>query len=182
MDLHKFGIKFYLKDYTNYSSKDYIPLFHEWIQNKKIPDHLLIDVADYSHVMDGPGIMLIAHEGYFSLDQENKKPSMLYMRKMNGKGSFEERFEFVYSMVLHMGKLLRHKKLEFKQNLFRFIANDRRLAANTNENQNLYKKEINGILKNKFPNASWDFSEITDGNERLAFTITFNSDVIILNE
>ena len=58
------------KGIVAYSSRDYIPLFHGWIQEKIIPDHLLIDVADYSHIPDGPGIMLIAHEGHFSLDQE----------------------------------------------------------------------------------------------------------------
>ena len=36
----------------------------------------LIDVADYSHVPDGPGVMLVAHEGFFSLDQENHQPGL----------------------------------------------------------------------------------------------------------
>ena len=86
MDLQKFGIKFFLKNNKSFASKDCIPVFHQWIQNKSISDHLLIDVADYSHVLDGPGVMLMAHEGYFSLDQENLVPGLLYMRKIDLKG------------------------------------------------------------------------------------------------
>ena len=182
MDLQKFGIKIYLKESRTYSSRDYISIFHGWIQEKAIPDHLLIDVADYSHVADGPGIMLIAHEGCFSLDQENKKSGMMYMRKTNGIGSFEERFEQVFSMAVHGVNLLKGGQIDFYQNSFRFIANDRRLAKNTNENQELYKNEINGILKKKFPNESWDFIDMSDANERLGFTVNFKSDVNILNE
>jgi hypothetical protein len=39
-----------------------IPIYHHWIQNHSIPDHLLIDVADYEHVPEGPGTVLVAHE------------------------------------------------------------------------------------------------------------------------
>ena len=86
MKLQKFGIKLYLKTNGSFASRDFIPVFHKWIQDKSLPGHLLIDVADYSHIPDGPGIMLIAHEGYVSLDQENQKPGLLYMRKKDISG------------------------------------------------------------------------------------------------
>ena len=56
MNLQKFGIKLYLKANGNFNSKDFIPVFHNWIQDKVVDDHLLIDVADYSHIPDGPGV------------------------------------------------------------------------------------------------------------------------------
>ena len=77
MDLQKFGIKLYLTTNGSFDSKDFIPVFHNWIQDKVVDDHLLIDVADYSHISDGPGVMLIAHEGHFSLDQENYQSGIL---------------------------------------------------------------------------------------------------------
>ena len=39
-----------------------VPVFHQWIREKKIPDELLIDVADYAHVPQGPGVVLIDQE------------------------------------------------------------------------------------------------------------------------
>jgi len=38
-----------------------IPIFHQWIQDQ-IFDELLLDVANYSHVPEGPGVVLIGHE------------------------------------------------------------------------------------------------------------------------
>jgi hypothetical protein len=37
------------------------PLFHEWIRTDRLPDETFIDVADYSHLKDGPGVVLVAH-------------------------------------------------------------------------------------------------------------------------
>ncbi|SVD56545.1 uncharacterized protein METZ01_LOCUS409399, partial [marine metagenome] len=106
MNLYKFGIKLFFKDDADYFSQKFIPVFHKWIQNKTIPNHLLIDVADYSHIADGPGVMLIAHEGHISLDQEHKKPGMMYMRKTAISGSFQERFDKVFFMAVQGTKLL----------------------------------------------------------------------------
>ena len=181
MDLQKFGIKFYLKNEKSFSSKNYIPLFHGWIQDKSIFDHLLIDVADYSHVIDGPGVMLIAHEGHFSLDQEGLLPGMMYMRKMNLEGDFSERFSKVFSIAVEGVKLLIAEQLEFCQTSFRFIANDRRLASNTMENQNMYKEKVGKILHEKYSNDTWDFDDVSEVNERLAFTVNFTSNINLLS-
>ena len=70
MDLQKFGIKLFLQPNGNYPYRDFIPELHRWIQNDSISEHMLIDVVDYSHIPDGPGIILVAHEGHFSIDQE----------------------------------------------------------------------------------------------------------------
>ena len=181
MNLQKFGIKFYLKNEKSFSSKNYIPLFHGWIQDKSIFDHLLIDVADYSHVIDGPGVMLIAHEGHFSLDQEGMLPGMMYMRKMNLEGDFSERFSKVFSIAVEGVKLLIAEQLEFCQTSFRFIANDRRLASNTMENQNMYKEKVGKILHEKYSNDTWDFDDVSEINERLAFTVNFTSNIKLLS-
>jgi hypothetical protein len=181
MNLQKFGIKFYLKNEKSFSSKNYIPLFHGWIQEKSIFDHLLIDVADYSHVIDGPGVMLIAHEGYFSLDQEGMLPGMMYMRKMNLEGDFSERFSKVFSIAVEGVKLLIAEQLEFCQTSFRFIANDRRLASNTMENQNMYKEKVGKILHEKYSNDTWAFDDVSEINERLAFTVNFTSNINLLS-
>ena len=180
MDLHKFGIKLFLMNADSYSSKKFISTFHKWIQNKSIPNHLLIDVADYSHIVDGPGIMLIAHEGQFSLDQENKQPGMMYMRKAAFDGTFIECFNFVFASVQHASNLLvtsSDDTLEFSKKSIRFIANDRRLVENNIKNKELYKDKISKIIKDKFPNNSWEYSAISNEDERLAFTVDFSSDI-----
>ena len=184
MDLQKFGIKLFLNVSNDFNSRDFIPVFHNWIQDKIVDDHLLIDVADYSHVPDGPGIMLVAHEGCFSLDQENHQPGLMYMRKTTIDGSFKERFIRVLSDTVQAAKRLRanniNKEINFINNSFRFIANDRLYAQNTIENQNLYKEEMQKVLNEKYPESQVEYEDISGEKERLAFTIRLNDGINIL--
>ena len=166
------------------SQKDFIPVFHGWIQNKVVADHLLIDVADYSHMKDGPGVMLIAHEGNFSLDQENFQPGILYMRKVITIGSFSDRFNKVLLATIKAANLLleNHKDINFIKNSFRFIANDRLYADNTVDNQELYKQEIQKALNNIYTDNNLEFKELSTENERLAFTVRLDNEINIFEE
>ena len=85
MDLHKFGIKFFMTDPHAVPAQDFIPIFQHWIQGQVIPDHLLVDVHNYSHMHNGPGILLVAHEGNFSIDMADGRTGLLYIRKYPGK-------------------------------------------------------------------------------------------------
>ena len=184
MDLQKFGIKLFFNTNGSFNSKDFIPVFHNWIQDKVVSDHILIDVADYSHIPDGPGVMLIAHEGHFSLDQENRQPGMMYMRRSELEGDFKERFIHVLSTTIQAANRLRDNKIikevDFIHNSFRFITNDRRIAENTFENQNLYKDEVQKALAELYPTYAVEYEDISSENERLAFTVNFNQDINIL--
>ena len=186
MQLQKFGVKLFLNTNGNYDSKDFIPVFHSWIQEQVVSDHLLIDVADYSHIPDGPGVMLIAHEGHFSLDQENHQPGIMYMRKTDIMGDFTERFKNVLEIVIQAANNLSdnniNKEVDFISNSFRFITNDRRIAENTLENQNLYQDEVQKILAEVYPNNTVQYEDLSSENERLAFTINFSDDVNILDK
>ena len=186
MELQKFAVKLFLNMNGSYSSKDFIPVFHTWIQDKVVSDHILVDVADYSHIPDGPGVMLIAHEGHFSLDQENHQPGIMYMRKTALDGTFNDRFNKILSTVIEAADRLCknniNKEIHFNNNSFRFIANDRLYAENTIENQTLYKKKIKNVLNERYPDSNVEFEDVSNENERLAFTVNLNNDIDILEE
>ena len=186
MNIQKFGVKLFFNTNGSINSKDFIPVFHSWIQDNIFDDHLLIDVADYSHIPDGPGVMLISHEGNFSLDQENQQPGIMYMRKTEIAGSFKERFNTVLSTVIKAANLLSNNyvgtQIDLKPNLLRFIANDRLYAENTADNQNLYKQKIQKALDGKYPGLQFKFGDFSDEKERLAFTVNFSNDIDILEE
>lgn len=42
--------------------EQYVAVFHDWIREAAIGGGLLIDVASYAHVPNGPGVLLIGHE------------------------------------------------------------------------------------------------------------------------
>lgn len=59
-----------------------IPVFHRWIQEDTV-DGLLIDVADYKHVPDGPGVMLVGHEVDYDVDERDGRLGLTVTRKVN---------------------------------------------------------------------------------------------------
>src|SRR4026208_1804455 len=84
MELSRLGIKLFAEDPGEVRLKDIVPVFHSWIQKQCVKDHQLIDVHDYSHIHQGPGILLVAHEGNFSTDRTDGKLGLVYFRKQPG--------------------------------------------------------------------------------------------------
>jgi hypothetical protein len=58
----------------------FIPVFHRFIRDK-VFDELMIDVADYGHVKDGPGVVLIGHASDYFADTSEGRFGLLYTRK-----------------------------------------------------------------------------------------------------
>jgi hypothetical protein len=77
----KYGVKFFFTNPSAKPLKDFIPVFHGWIQGQALPGHLLIDVHDYSHVHHGPGILLVAHEANISVGEAEGRRGLVYIRQ-----------------------------------------------------------------------------------------------------
>ena len=58
-----------------------IVVFHDWIRTKALADDVLIDVADYAHVQEGPGVLLVCHEGHYVLDRSRGSVGLAYHRR-----------------------------------------------------------------------------------------------------
>src|SRR5258706_9282716 len=106
MDLYKIGIKLFVTDPQAVRLRDFIPVFQGRIQQQKVAGHQLIDVHDYSHVHNGPGILLVAHEGNFSMDQEGGRLGLFYYRKQPLQGGFEANLNGVLQTALQACALL----------------------------------------------------------------------------
>lgn len=128
-----------------------IPVFHRWIQNSACPE-LLIDVADYRHVPDGPGVILIGHEANYSLDCEGGRLGLLYNRKTRCEGSFEQRLRLSYQRALQAARLLEREPefagvLKFDPACLEVVVNDRLLAPNTEQTWRLLKPHVQSVFR-----------------------------------
>ena len=74
---------------TEIDPESVVPMFHDWIRGSAV-EGLLIDVARYPHVPDGPGIVLIGHEGDYALDLAAGRPWLRYTLKRDNDGSARE--------------------------------------------------------------------------------------------
>ena len=89
-EIVRVGAKLYAENPEVIDLSAYVPIFHGWIQRRML-DGVPIDVADYAHVPDGPGVMLIGHEADRSLDLGEGRPGIVYQRKRDGGGRLEDR-------------------------------------------------------------------------------------------
>ena len=89
MQLQHVNVKLLVQNPEETNLEPLIPVFHSWIENQE-GDELLIDVADYTHVPAGPGIVLIGHEGNYSLDNAGNRLGVRYNRKAAFDGGNQE--------------------------------------------------------------------------------------------
>lgn len=130
-----------------------IAVFHRWIQESLLPD-TLIDVSDYLHVPVGPGIILVAHEGIYSLDTEGGKLGLTYTRRTALGGSDTDRLRQAVESVLRAAELLESSpefsgKLAFDRSSWEVAVNDRLLAPNTPETYQALQPALASVFPGK---------------------------------
>lgn len=141
IEVQHINVKLLLNNSGDLSLEAVIPVFHSWIQDQ-IFDEVLLDVADYQHVKDGPGVVLIGHEADYSLDNTDGRVGVRYNRKapFSDAGSNEDRLrQAVRAAMLACQRLEADTRLDgkfhFNGHDFELFINDRLIAPNTDETQ-----------------------------------------------
>ena len=161
MDSHKLIIKFFTEDTTQVEESAFVPVFHSLIQAHALPDHLLIDVADYTHVPDGPGTVLVSHEANVYIDHTvDKRPGLMYQRKqpIGGAESFRDRLAHVFASALRVAALLEENpafegRLKFRTGDFALRVNDRLRGPNTPETYQQVAPALRAFLAELYPGS-----------------------------
>jgi hypothetical protein len=154
MNAQKLCVKFFLKDPAQLHGLKLLPVFQSWIQMHAVEDHLLIDVADYEHVPDGPGTVLVAHEANFSLDSAGGRPGLLYQRKQPLGGDPGERVASVFKYALRAAARLEEDQgLIFRTDEILFRIADRLHAPNNARTFAAVKPALEGFFS-KLPGIS----------------------------
>ena len=152
--LQHINVKIFVADAFSIKLADAVPVFHRWIRDN-VCDEMLVDVADYRHVPEGPGVMLIGHQANYSLDNRENRRGLLYNRKAVLDGTLRDRLRQAHEAALTACKRLESDpafggNLHFELGHCEVFVNDRLLAPNTEETWLLLKPE----LENLFPGCS----------------------------
>lgn len=173
MELQRLGVKFFLHDSSQLELGDLVPVFHSWIQKQVVEDHILVDVHNYSHVQGGPGILLVAHEGNFSIDLGDGRMGLLYYRKQPLDGPLGSRLRTICRTALKGARLLENesqlKEVQFKTDELLLVANDRLKAPNTEATFQQLEPELTGFFSRLLDGD--DFTLIRQENPRERFAV-----------
>jgi hypothetical protein len=121
------SLKLFLADPQSLDAAALVPVFHRWIRESAV-EGLLIDVADYRHVRNGPGVILVGHECDYRLDFEAGRPGLSYVEKRRANGSRSDRWTDRLGVLFHRA-LVGSRRLEQEETLgVRFGSDEARIT------------------------------------------------------
>ena len=101
---HRLSVKFFFEE-LSIDVEDFIPVFHRWIRENVVPNELLLDVADYKHIVDGPAILLVGYEADYVIDLTDARPGLMYVRKRDAGSDLSDALGTTLSQALNGVKL-----------------------------------------------------------------------------
>ncbi len=175
MNLQKLNLKIFIAYPETVQLETFIPIFHRWIQEQKMND-LLLDVADYQHVPSGPGIMLIAQNANYSIDNAQNRLGFLYNQKTVLEGNNHDKLKKLFHTALFLCQKLEQDevlkgKLKFLTDEMQFVINDRLNAPNTEETFQKVKGEISSFLNSFLGENAYSLQRPSDPRERFTLEI-----------
>src|SRR5687767_4206861 len=96
MNLQHVNVKILVEGGLTVDPERIVKVFHRWVGEQSM-DELLVDVADYSHVPDGPGVVLVGLEADYSLDHMQGRSGLRYNRKGPLEGTNLDRFHQAFA-------------------------------------------------------------------------------------
>lgn len=155
----------------------FVPIFHEWIQQRSL-DLVLIDVADYAHAPDSPGIMLVTHEVSFALDRSDGRFGLLAQRRVPLDGTAADAVASTLLHALRVAGMLERDprlggKLKFDPSHPRIEANDRLRAPNTGAGYEAFEPAVREAAERVYAGQDAKIERIeNDPRDRLSIAVT----------
>lgn len=108
-----------------------VPVFHAWIRDQAL-DEVLVDVARYGHVKQGPVVLLVGHAGDYVIEVTAEGTRLAAVRKRDAAPE-SERLRDVAERLLAAAELLAKAlpELRFRTDSLSLVVLDRLHAPNT---------------------------------------------------
>ena len=172
-DLQRVCVKIYAPE-PEVDDQVYVPIFHDWVRERVFDDLILFDVADYAHVPESPGIVLVAHEAHFALDRSDGRFGLLIQRRVPGTGDSVESLAGLIRHGLDVAGRLEQDprvggKVAFDTSMFRIEANDRLRMPNTEDGYHAFEPIVRAAMERAFGGGQVTVVRVAnDPRDRLA--------------
>lgn len=176
MELQHANIKIFVAGDLEVDLERFIEVFHRWTAEQSMAE-MLIDVADYRHVPNGPGVVLVGHEADYAMDNAGGRFGLLYNRKAPLDGTNADRFRQALQSAAHACQLLETEfagegPLQFSRQEIELFINDRALAPNTAETFEACKADLEAFLQTTFGHDDIAIEHQGDPRRRFGVLVT----------
>ena len=143
-------VKFFLDTTNPIDGALFTGVFQRWIQENALGE-LLIDVADYRHVFQGPGTVLIGHESDYTIDSRDGRLGLLYTRKRQTTEDVATQLRTSLQRTFKAADLLEHEAafkpaLKFKADEIEVRFVDRLQFLNVPQTFDSIKDDVTAVL------------------------------------
>lgn len=176
MNLQHVRVKFFVDGDLNVGLQDIINTFHDWVAEQSM-DEMMIDVADYRHVPNGPSVVMVGLKADFALDETGGRPGLMYSRKSELDGSNEDRIlEALKAATEACARLeAAFDGLTFSRQEFELTINDRALAPNTAENAAELTTILGGVLQSSCGASDFESDTSREARQLLGANVKLTS-------
>lgn len=187
MELQKVAVKVFTDQPDPVSLTDFIEIFHSWIQ---ATDGVYHDVADYSHMHAGPGIVLVASGANVAIDESDRRRGLLFVQKTAAKGAHAEVLTAALRAALENCRKLENDArlkgdLKFSGQEINIVVNDRLVGGNSDGAFAELKPGIEAVARALFAGAAFRLDRDSDPRKRLNVTLksaeSFATETLLAN-
>ena len=179
MQMQHVNVKLLVHQLEERDLEPLIPVFHGWIREQGLGENseeLLLDVADYRHVPEGPGVVLIGHEANYSVDNTCNRPGVRYNRKAPLDGSNQDRLrQAARAALLACQRLeaepLLQGKVGFNGQEIELFFNDRLLVPNRDGTRETVQPELETFFQKLFRGGEYSVSYVHEPRELFGVSV-----------
>jgi hypothetical protein len=173
MTPQRIAVKFFVAGDSDADIEPCIGLFHRFIRDGTLAG-LLIDVADYSHVPDGPGVLLVGHDVDYALDEQGGGRGLLTVRKRIGDQPLADVLRDALRRALGAVRAVEEEGstgLHFDTGAVEVQLVDRLAAPNTAEAWEAARVDVEAVAGTLFGEAAVERAHTGDARQTLAFQV-----------
>ena len=174
-DIKGIDVKVFAGQGGDIAPSEFFAVLQRWIREHTVPG-VLIDVADYSHMHHGPGIVLVGHESNVSIDYAEGRMGLLYKYKRISEDGIEEPLKSAIISALTACKLLEQEeefkgRLKFDGGSLQIVANDRLTAPNEDAAYENLRAATESVLGSVFNDGAEISRTENDARDRLGVEV-----------
>ncbi len=133
-------------------------------------------MADYEHVPDGPGVMLIAHGAYYAVESIDGLPGLAYARKRPAEGPFADRLRDALARAIEAGRRLERESalagLEISGASWALRIHDRLLAPNDDATFRAVEPALRALLDALYGETAYELARENDPQAGFGVRVT----------
>ena len=173
MNPSRVAVKLFVEGKPSLDAHAFIAIFHRFIQQGAV-EGFLIDVADYAHVPNGPGVLLIGHDVDYAVDESDGRAGLLVTRKRLEGVAPGPAVRETLRMALGAAIAIEEAPevdLRFSTRSVDVQVLDRAVAPNSSEAYEQVAKEIEPVLREVYADAALEIARAETDDARQPLTL-----------